>query len=447
MSQNGGSAQSTRREFLRNAAITAATTAAAAGVAKSSVYSLAPQRVLGANDRILIGHVGVGGQGMTHVRLLKENATEGLKNNTQSIAVCDLYVRRKKEAQNFLGLKDTQAYDDYRKMLENKEIDAVFIATSDNWHAQIALDAMNAGKHVYIEKPMCKTLEETFALYDITKKTKRILQVGSQGCSDQKWHVAGKLVREGKIGKVVMAQGSYCRNGKIGEWNYYDIHKDAGPQATGDAYVNWDMFRKGEGPAEWDPDRYFRWRKYWAYGNGIMGDLFPHRLHPLMIAMNLPIAGNAGFPIRVASLGGIYVQKVNPETGKPDREVPDFTNVIIDFAEDCSLMLLGSTINEQGWQDMIRGNKATLYIGGDSVEVRPEAVWADEVEGVQEQAPGGEPIEVHEKNFLDCIRSNGVPNCNIDLAVRVQTMISLGEMAYRQGKTMHFDPKTRKAWG
>lgn len=447
MSHNEGSAKPTRREFLRNAAVAAAATAASPGIAKSSVYSLAPQRVIGANDRILIGHVGVGGQGMTHIRLLKENAEGGLKNNTQSIAVCDLYVRRKKQAQSFLGLKDSQAYDDHRKMLENKEIDAVFIATSDNWHAQVALDAMNAGKHVYIEKPMCKTLEEAFALYETTKRTKRILQVGSQGCSDQKWHIAGRLVREGKIGKVVMAQGSYCRNGKIGEWNYYPIDKDAGPHGQGDAYVNWSTFRKGEGPTEWDPDRYFRWRKYWAYGNGIMGDLFPHRLHPLMIAMNLPTEGDAGFPIRVASLGGIYVQKINPQTGKPDREVPDFTNVIIDFAEDCSLMLLGSTINEQGWQDMIRGNKATLYIGGDSVEVRPEAVWADEVEGVQEQAPGGEPIEVHQKDFLDCIRTNGVPNCNIDLAVRVQTMISLGEMAYRQGKTMHFDPKTRKAWG
>jgi predicted dehydrogenase len=444
MSNSSEKRESSRREFLRSAALSAAATVAATEVAKSSVYSLAPSRVLGANDRILLAHVGVGGQGMAHVGLTKREAAN---NNTQSIAVCDIYVRRMKHAQRILGLKDNQAFQDYRKLLENKDINAVFIATSDNWHAQIALDAMNLGKHVYIEKPMCKTLEETFALYDTVKKTKRILQVGSQGCSDPRWHAAGKMVRDGKIGKVIMAQGSYCRNGKIGEWNYYHIDKDAGPTATGDAYVDWKTFRKGEGPEEWDPDRYFRWRKYYAYGNGIVGDLFPHRLHPLMIAMNLPLEGTAGYPTRVASLGGIYVQKINPETGKKDREVPDFTNIIIDFAEECSLMLLGSTINEQGWEDMIRGNKATIYLGGDSVEVKPERVWADEVEPVSEQTPGGEPIERHEKNFFDCIRNNGTPNCGIDLAARVQTMITLGDLAYQQGKTMHFDPKTRKAWG
>src|SRR5262249_44619123 len=159
-----------------------------------------------------------------------------------------------------------------------KDIDAVWVTTSDQWHAPIAIDALNAGKHVYVEKPMCKTLEEAFKLYDTVKATKKQLQVGSQGCSDPKWHAAGKIVKEGKIGKVVMAQGSYCRNGKDGEWNYYHIDEDAGPQATGDGYINWEVFRRGQGPAEWDPDRYFRWRKYWAYGSGIVGDLFPHRL-------------------------------------------------------------------------------------------------------------------------------------------------------------------------
>jgi predicted dehydrogenase len=444
MSDNQNRSEPTRREFLRKAAVTVAAGVAAPHASSMPTTAEGLRRVIGANDRILIGHVGMGGQGMTHVRLLKENANDNLKNNTESIAVCDLYVRRKKGAQGFLGLKDSQAFDDYRQLLGIKEIDAVWVTTSDNWHAPVALAAMEAGKHVYIEKPMCKTLEEAFALHDTAKRLNRIVQVGSQGCSDEKWHVAGRVVKSGRIGKVIMSQGSYCRNSKGGEWNYYTIDKDAGPQATGDGYVNWETFRRGQGPKEWDPDRFFRWRKYWAYGNGIMGDLFPHRLHPLMIAMNMPQDGTDGFPLRVASLGGIYVQKINPETGKPDREVPDFTNIIVDFPNDCSLMLLGSVVNEQGWQDMIRGNKATLYFGGNGVEIKPERVWSDEVEAGTEPVNGpGEDIAVHERNFLDAIRTNGVPNCNIDLAVRVQTMISLGEMAYRKGKTMHFDPKTR----
>lgn len=436
MSQDG--ANTTRRDFLKAAAATVAASAAA----KSTAYSLAPQRVLGANDRIRIGHVGVGGQGMTHVRLLKENATD---NNTESIAMCDIYRRRIKSALGFLSLPETAGYEHYARLLENKDIDAVWIATSDNWHAPVGIAAMEAGKHVYIEKPMCKTIDEAFKLWETAKKTKRLVQIGSQGTSDTKWHVAGKVVKEGRIGHVILAQGSYCRNGKDGEWNYYAIDKDAGPNGTGDNYINWEMFRRGQGPKEWDPDRYFRWRKYWAYGNGIMGDLFPHRLHPLMIAMNLPQEGLAGFPRRVSSGGGLYVQKINPVTKKVDREVPDLTNICVDFGEECTMMLLGSTINEQGWQDMIRGNKASLYFGGDGVEIRPERVWADEIDGGTEPIDGpGEDIAVHHKNFLDCIRNGGVPNANIDLAVRVQTMISLGEMSYRTGKTMHFDPKTRK---
>lgn len=179
-----------------------------------------------------------------------------------------------------------------------------------------------------------------------------------------------------------------------------------------------------------------------------MGDLLPHRLHPLFIAMNLPTTGTAGFPTRVASLGGTYVQKINPETKKLDREVPDFTNLIVDFPEECSIMVLGSVINEQGWQDMIRGNKASLFFGGNGVEIKPERVWADEVEeGVEPINGPGEDIAIHEKNFLDCIRENKVPNCNIDIAVRVQTMISLGDMAFQKGKTMHFDAATWKVWG
>src|ERR1051325_3241326 len=156
--------KTSRREFLRNAAATAAVSAAATGVAKSSVYSLAPSRVIGANDKIHLGHIRLGSQGYgAHVRLLKENQDA---NNTQSIAISDLYKRRMRVSGTELSLPESQWYLDYRKVLDHKDIDAVVIATSDNWHARVALDAMNAGKHVYCEKPMCKTLGQAFALYD-----------------------------------------------------------------------------------------------------------------------------------------------------------------------------------------------------------------------------------------------------------------------------------------
>ena len=112
----------------------------------------------------------------------------------------------------------------------------------------------------------------------------------------------------------------------------------------------------------------------------------------------------------------------------------------------CSLMAMSSTINEQGWPDCIRGNKATIYFGGTSVEIKPERVWADEVEGLPSQQAGdGEHIESHQKNWLDCIRDGKEPNANIDIASRVQVMITLAELAYRNNQTFTFDPKTRKA--
>jgi predicted dehydrogenase len=250
-----------------------------------------------------------------------------------------------------------------------------------------------------------------------------------------------------------MGQHSYNRrDNRQGEWNSYGdnpwkdpVHKKAGPTATGDDHIDWETYRKGSQPAEWDPDRFFRFRKYFAYGNGLVGDLMPHRLHPMLIAMGLPLTGDGGWPIRVSSGGGLYVQKINPDTGKVDREVPDFTYVTADFG-NCSLIIMSTSINEQGMRPMIRGNKGTIFFSGNSAQLRPEPAFTDEIES--ETVPlnsNGEPIEVHHKNWLDAIRDNKEPNCNIELAARVQTIITLGETAYRTNTTFSFDPKTKKA--
>ena len=462
MSQPNESAGSTRREFIQKTAVTSAVAGvAAAGVMPTTAEAM--RRVRGANDRIKVGHVGLGVQGRgAHLRLIHDNAAD---NNVQQIALCDLYGWNLTESQKIIGVPDSARYTDYRKFMENKDIDAVVVATSDNWHCDVALAALEAGKSVYCEKPMCKTVEEAFKLYDAVKKSGKTFQVGSQGCTDNKWHIAGKLVREGKIGKLIVAQGSYMRgDNKQGEWNNYGrFDLNASPTAKGDDHVDWETFRKGKYTKDFDPDIFFHWRKYWGIGSGLVGDLFPHRLHPLFIAMGLPTDGYKGFPLRVSSGGGQYVQKKYPtdtpeqkaylakyHPGKAeyaDREVPDFVNLNVDF-EDCSLMAMTSSVNEQGWPDTVRGNKATLYIGGNTVEIKPERTWADEIDGETETNNGlGEDIAAHEKNWFDCIRTNGVPNANIDLAVRVQVMVTLAEMSFRQNKTFTFNPQTRKYSG
>src|SRR5262245_9909059 len=204
-----------RREFIKKTA-TAAAVLAATPLVRPTVYGQAPSagKVLGANDRINLGVIGVGGQGMNaHVRIASANAQA---NNINQAAVCDVCSNRTAAAKEFIEKQGTGSnvatFDDYRRLLERKDIDAVVIATHDPIHAAASIGAMESGKHIYCEKPMTRYLDEAFAVYDTVKKTGKIMQVGSQGCSAAAWHKAAEMIIAGKIGQLVWAQGYYCRN-------------------------------------------------------------------------------------------------------------------------------------------------------------------------------------------------------------------------------------------
>ena len=211
-----------RREFLRKSAAVAVA-AATPSFLKTAVYgqNTAPSaNVIGANNKIVLGFIGLGNQGLNnHIRKALQFKKQ---NNIEIVAVCDVSKFRIEEAKKVIAEDggSVEGFTDYRKLLERKDIDTIFCATVDHWHAQISIDALNAGKNVYVEKPMTRYLDEAFEVYDTVKKTKKILQVGSQGCSDLKWHKAAEWIKEGRIGPVVMAQGSYMRNTPKGEWNY-----------------------------------------------------------------------------------------------------------------------------------------------------------------------------------------------------------------------------------
>lgn len=424
-----------RRDFIKKSA-TAAAAVAATNLIKTPIYgqNQAPSaNVTGANNRLTVGYIGVGGQGMAHVKSQKDNAGD---NNIAQVAVCDVWTKRIEGAKKFIG-GNCEGYDDYRRLLERKDIDAVTISTVDHWHAPCSIDAMNAGKHVYVEKPMTRYLGEAFAIHDTVKKTGKILQVGSQGCSDRKWHVAADLIRAGKIGPLVLGQDSYMRNNPKGEWNY-TIDPDA--KANN---LNWNAWRgqvKHKDAAEFNADHYFRWRKYYPYCAGLLGDLFPHRLHPLMLA-----SGNPEFPLRVVSVGNAKIHTDSKTPGTYYRTVPENVQLLAEFPSGLCLMVTSSTVNEQGLPSVMRGHHATLYFSGNRVELKPEKAFADEIdpETIDGIAPG-ESVSVHEKNWFDAIRSNKQPNAGIDLAIRVQTVISLAEMSERLGVACHFDEKSRK---
>ncbi|HCL91714.1 MAG TPA: Gfo/Idh/MocA family oxidoreductase [Verrucomicrobiota bacterium] len=417
-----------RRTFIKKAA-TAAAVVSTANLFKTPVYGQsqapAPGRVLGANDRINVAYIGTGKQGMMHITIEKKYAQD---NNIAQVAVCDVYQRHLDMARNAIGVSESSAYKDHRKLLERKDIDAIVAAPTDPWHAQVSIDALEAGKHVFCEKPMTRYLAEAFEVYDAVKKTGKTYVIGSQGCMDAKWHKAAEWVKAGKLGPLVWGQGSYCRNNKNNsEWTF---PIDPG---MNEQNIDWERWLGKTPKIPFNPEHYFSWHKYYAYNSGIIGNLLPHRFQPLMLA-----TGDPEFPRRVAATG---TRKVST-----DREITDTTHLLAEFPSGLTLAVVGTTVNEQGLPEVLRGRKATLHFASSQnrVELKPEAIFTDELEAEEFTDPQPtERIERLEKDFFDCIRSGKQPVANVELAIRAQTVLCLAEMSERLGLTLFFDPKTR----
>jgi predicted dehydrogenase len=422
-----------RRDFLKR--VSGATAAVAAtSVLKPRVFGQAPSmNTLGANSRISVGFIGVGGQGFNaHVRLMKQNAQA---NNVVLSSVCDVWSKRMDEAKAFIGDHCT-AHARYEDLLEQKDLDAVVISTHDPNHAKPTQDAAQAGKHVYLEKPMTRYLGEAFDAFDAVQSSQTVFQLGSQGCTAAGWHKAAQLIREDYIGTPVWGQGYYCRNNPKGEWNY-----TIDTAATAET-VDWDGWL---GPVkkrmDFSAEYFFRWRKYYPFCSGLLGDLVPHRLLPLMLA-----TGNPEFPKRVVCLGSHNVP-VDEVGSAPKRDVPTHVNLLVEFPSGLILTVAASTVNARSPGFSIHGHMATLEIGtsGEAVRLIPEKPFADEVD--PDEWGGLNPIEdisEHHKNWFESIRKNQTPHANVDLSIRAQAVISLAEMSDRLKAACLFDEKTRK---
>jgi predicted dehydrogenase len=417
----------TRRTFIRKAA-TAAAAVSATSLLPTPIYgqNQAPSaNVAGANNRLVIGVVGTGKQGMAHIGRMK---TLAQSQNVVVGAVCDLYQKHLENGRKAAGLTDADAFRDHRKLLERKDIDAVVLAPVDNWHGPCSLDALAAGKHVYCEKPMTRYIAEGWEVYDAVKRTGKVYQCGSQFTADPMIHKAAEWIKAGKLGPLVWAQGSFCRNNpKNSEWTF-PVDPDANEQ-------NLDWYRwLGKAPKiPWNPDHYFSWHKYYAYNSGLLGNLMSHRFYPLMLA-----TGNPEWPRRICCTG---TRKVST-----DREITDTTHVLAEFPSGLSFVIAGSTVNQVGLPDTIRGRKATIYLAGNQnrMELRPETIFTDELdaEDFNDPAPHGKIENLH-RDFYKCIREGGTPFCNVELTVRANTVLCLAEMSERLGLTLFFDDKTR----
>ncbi len=266
---------SSRRAFLNHASAAAAVLGAAAPLLakgdkgiKPGVSARSASRVVGANDRIHVGMIGVGGMGTVHLQAFMKQTDE--EKDIQIVAVSDIYTKRKQRARDIAKLTDKEVHHDYRELLARNDVDAVLIAAPDHWHGQMALDALAAGKDVYLEKPMTHTLEEARALVDAVKKYDRILQVGNQGLSAPSTRKSKELIDAGEIGPLLCAQATSARNSLLGEWNYR-VEPEGTPEN-----IDWNRWLGSAPKRPFNADRYFRFRKYWDYSGGIATDLFFH---------------------------------------------------------------------------------------------------------------------------------------------------------------------------
>ncbi len=349
---------SSRRSFIKKAIGTAIATAAAPAIiqAKDNHAIELPNRSdskqkYAANDNVNIAVIGAGIMGFSNLQ------TASLVPGVKLIGVCDLYTGRLDRAKEKYG-NDIFTTKNYQEILDRKDVDAVFICTSDNWHDRISIDAMNKGKHVYCEKPMVHKLEQGAEVIATQKKTGKVFQVGSQRVSSIVTEKAREIFEQKLIGDLVLVETWNDRQGGNGAWQY-SIPTDANAGT-----VDWDRFIGNAPKIAYDPVRFFRWRNYQDYGTGIAGDLFVH------LFSGLHAVTSSKGPSRIYGTGGLRYWK-------DGRDVPDVITSIHDYSATdkhsaFNLQMRVNFADGGGGGELLRlvGTDGVIILGWDSVKVK-----------------------------------------------------------------------------
>ena len=383
-------------------------------VAGAAVSAAAYAKIPGANDRLRIGVIGCGGQANSHMQaLLKMRESD----NCDITNVCDVFDKRANEAAQLTGAKVVK---DYRRVLDNPDIDYVLIATPEHWHYQMTLDAIDAGKHIYCEKPMTHTVEQSKRIVAKVKQSKVKMQVGVQGMSDDSYETAHKFIKAGALGKVVLAQIDYSRNYKDDFWAY-PIDPDARPGEN----LDWKAWLGPAPKRPWDPDRCFRWRRYWDYSGGIATDLFIHRVTRMIKALGLT------FPERGAGAGGKF------EYTQSLAEIPDTFNILLDYPGGPTVQLISSLANSTPVDHLIRGHEATLQFTRTGFTITPQRGY--NAKEIVHKKTGGEELDLHHRNLMNAIRHNEPLKCDPMLGYYAVVACEMGVQSYRKRKYMKWD--------
>jgi predicted dehydrogenase len=427
-------------------------------------------KVVGSGDRIRIGFLGCGGRAQAHIDLVNRLAKAG--GGVVPVAVCDVWdglddeydvefggkVTRRRYAQGLYpsarkcGLDPadrTRVTKDYRRLLDLPDVDAVCIATPDHWHGKMTVDALAAGKDVFVEKPMTRTAEEATAVVDAWKRTGRVVTVGVQSMADPVWMKAFDHIRTGKIGHVAHAQTGFFRNDIRGQWRYYRLAPTMTPKT-----VDWDLFlghqfefnghRVGPDSHEQPFDRaaFAQWRCYWPFSGGPFTDLLVQNVTRLTAAMGVR------FPARVTAGGGLYLEY-------DGRDVPDVGTVVADYDEGCQLVVTTSTISGYPQEEVIRGRLGAIrFVKGGFQVFRDDpargATFPTRLEQPTEPTefvvaePPRNDTEALWENFLDAVRARRQSTFSPpDLGAAAVAVASMAVQSYRTGQALFWDKERR----
>jgi predicted dehydrogenase len=412
-----------RRQFLRGV-----------GPGAALATALSADRVRGANERVRVGLIGCGGRGMAVARLMARVP------DVAFVAACDVYDRNAAAAKEWAG-GDCQSYRDFRRVLDRQDVDAVLVATPDHWHAIPTVLACQAGKDVYVEKPLAHNIREGRAMVAAARKHNRVVQTGTQHRSAEHYREVEWLVRGGELGPVRFVR----------VWNYTNLHPNGiGKAADTDPPdgLDWDLYL-GPAPAvRFNKNRFlgtFRW--FWDYAGGFLTDWGTHRIDSVHQVMGVDS------PRTVSAVGGRFELHDGAETPDVLQVTYEYPGFVLSY-ECCQLNGHGAGGRTPGKAyyrargpddrphgEAFYGTNGTLFSDRVGYEVFPELERGREPRPrtKKREAAGRDATDLHVKDFIDCVRSRKKPAADVEIGHRAAVAVHLGNIAYRTGRKIRWD--------
>jgi len=425
----------------------------AAEIGRAKADAKADGQTVAPSDRVSIALVGCGGMGKSNLRNFMR------MREVRVAAVCDVWEHNRASAARIAG-QPVQQLTDFRRVMDMKDVDVVIVATPDHWHALAGIAALEAGKDLYVEKPLAHNIYEGRKMVEAARRNKRIVQMGTQQRSGAHFQEAVKLVRDGKIGKV----------GRVHSWN----HGNASPAGIGNprdtappAGLDWDMYLGPAPKVPFNPNRFtgnFRW--YWDYAGGMMTDWGVHLIDIVQWAMGVQA------PKAVSASGGRFYLEDNRETPDTILAVYEYPGFVMTYENRSGN---GYVPDGRGYGILFYGTDATLFVDRAGYEIIPETGGQDsdpvpaylrEMKEAQStvqpwerprrmrpgrtiyaRGEGSDQNLAHTRNFLDCLKTRNRPNSDVEIGHASTTAAHLGNVAFRSGRKIQWDAKKEQVIG